>query len=260
VRLSRFKVERHGSEYTNARVRRPIISSEKLTPIRKHVFTDLRPYVCLSADCSTADSPFLSRHEWARHFLDHHYREWECVYDCDEIFLSSESFGRHLRRFHSHMVSNDQLEVLVAACERRSPWERQSSCPLCQDILPSYKQFTDHVGQHMEELALFTIPNDKLEALETTGDIRDGSDEDEILGVLSSSSNNSSLAQADPDPPEHSKKRPSPSKKAKGKARVARSSPESKPARSGGTLIGRRSVSDMDGKLTFLYFTSYDFI
>jgi hypothetical protein len=112
----------------------------------------------------------------------------------------------------------------------------------------------------MEELALFILPDNRAEALDSDGDIGDEGDGDASVDVMSSSSNNSSPALVDANHPEFPKELPNPNKVAKGKARLAQSNPGSQPARSGGTLSRRSSFSDVDGKLTFLYVTSYDFI
>ena len=87
----------------------------------KHVFQDLQPYVCLEPDCMTPHKMYTNRREW--------------IY--------------HMRNFH------DQIEK-----QERPEGETRSPCPLCDLVCVSRGYLDKHVARHMQELALFVLPQD----------------------------------------------------------------------------------------------------
>lgn len=62
---------------------------------RKHVFQDLRPYVCTFKDCAEASKLFTSRHEWFSHEAGVHRLEWFC-HVCSQTSPSAADFRNHL--------------------------------------------------------------------------------------------------------------------------------------------------------------------
>ena len=87
----------------------------------KHVFQDLQPYVCLEPDCKTPHKMYTNRREW--------------IY--------------HMRNVH------DQIEK-----QERPESETLSPCPLCDLVCVSRAYLDKHVARHMQELALFVLPQD----------------------------------------------------------------------------------------------------
>ena len=104
------------------------VSNITLTPCsRKHVFADLRPYVCLFRDCELADNQYISKGEWLVH---------EKVNHVNKIDTGQFSVGK----------KPDKSSCLVL-------------CPFCgvrmddRDELNAAK----HLGRHMEKIAFAVV-------------------------------------------------------------------------------------------------------
>ncbi|KAI9769386.1 MAG: hypothetical protein M1840_004088 [Geoglossum simile] len=136
---------------------------------RKHIIRDLQPYLCTFENCVLGFFP--SRHTWFNHELRAHRKEWYCGI-CGGSFVSLELFTGHMRDRHSGSFQEDNLSTIVEISERPLRRFRPNECPLCNDwkvatdnpkcsddiIYVTPKQFRKHLGQHMEELALFALP------------------------------------------------------------------------------------------------------
>ncbi|KAG4444165.1 hypothetical protein IFR05_000394 [Cadophora sp. M221] len=166
---------------------------------KKHVFRDLRPYVCTFKECNLR--MFRSRNEWFAHELQAHRREWTCA-TCSKLFSSKTSFKSHLL-WHSPTLAGSELDALIlqseepmdrfpaSACTFCDEWEEQIMNPSQnekraflndgKDVAPygTKTQFRRHLGRHMEQLALFALPRDNLD------DVEDDSDKEirgEVIG------------------------------------------------------------------------------
>ena len=64
----------------------------------RHVFRDLRPYVCTFPDCHVPDRRYASRHEWFDHETSTHSAERLACPLCPERMKTSKQFERHLAR------------------------------------------------------------------------------------------------------------------------------------------------------------------
>jgi hypothetical protein len=150
-----------------------ILEAETKTSWRHHVFEDIPPYVCTSEACGSAIKSFSRRHEWARHEIEMHTKVWLCPYGCTEPIGSSRDFESHVRTTHhlAYPADASAMRNLTAACGRAESREGARSCPLCMKPCDSVKRWTKHVGHHLEQLALFSLPMDLL-----SGDTPDGSD------------------------------------------------------------------------------------
>ena len=96
---------------------------------RKHVLSDLQPYLCTFEGCST--QMFQSRHEWFQHELDKHRREWHCCLCSNRIpFSSAAQLQLHLSDKHVDH-STQQTSALLALCEKRPESIALSACPFC---------------------------------------------------------------------------------------------------------------------------------
>lgn len=121
---------------------------------RKHVFRDLRPYVCTFKDCPKPDRLFDSRHDWYNHEVEVHRREWFCN-ACDQPFPTKALFESHLRQNHPDLFTEAHLQAVVDRCERAI--DSEQACPLCEEeCFPG--QLQSHLARHMQQLALFTLP------------------------------------------------------------------------------------------------------
>ncbi|WKT46770.1 hypothetical protein QSH57_011644 [Fusarium oxysporum f. sp. vasinfectum] len=128
---------------------------------KKHVFSDLFPYICVEPGCPAPDQDFQRRHQWADHVKKHHWKTWTCKLGCTKSFGSSQDMKRHLTQKHPSMAELTHLDSLLTMCETPKSENEPTGCPLCNERQSSFKQYQRHVGRHQEDLALFALP--KLE-------------------------------------------------------------------------------------------------
>lgn len=160
---------------------------ENKTAWKKHVFRDLKPYVCTFKDCDL--KMFRSRNEWWSHELHNHRREWVCSL-CFAPFGNKTSFENHLRSSHNVTLTGSQFDALILQSEEPVDKIPASACLLCdkweanlldpkRDAKRSFLnegakvepcstlgQFRRHLGRHMEQLALFALPMNEGEGME----------------------------------------------------------------------------------------------
>jgi hypothetical protein len=132
------------------------------------VFQDLQPYICTFDRCSDALTTFPTRKRWAEHeFREHRVTRYlECY--CSRTFANKEIFERHLRYEHLLVLHDTQLRTQLAAAEMAVEQPlREQICPLClqdrpfgKDSWASQHQFIEHVGRHLEEIALASLPRE----------------------------------------------------------------------------------------------------
>ncbi|TVY72739.1 Zinc finger transcription factor ace1 [Fusarium oxysporum f. sp. cubense] len=126
---------------------------------KKHVFSDLFPYICVELGCPAPDQDFQRRHQWADHVKKHHWKTWACKLGCDKTFDSSQDMKRHLEHKHSETAEMTHLDSLLTICEKPKSENEPADCPLCGERQSSFKQYQRHVGRHQEDLALFALPH-----------------------------------------------------------------------------------------------------
>jgi hypothetical protein len=81
---------------------------------------------------------------------------------CGQPFTNKETFTHHLNYEHLLQLNPSQLLTQIAAAEIAIQQDiRVQQCPLClQDGWNSIRQFTTHVGRHLEQIALASLPRD----------------------------------------------------------------------------------------------------
>ncbi|KAF8253413.1 TPR-like protein [Wilcoxina mikolae CBS 423.85] len=153
----------------------------------RHVFRDIRPYVCTFKDCPKQNHLFDSRNEWFEHEQELHRKEWYCN-SCGKIFASCTDFGEHLRQVHP------RLQTAVDRCEQTI--QSEQPCPLCStSYLPGRLQ--RHLARHMQQIALFVLRSckDEIGDSDSNGAQADDSDneirESGVGGELDFDSNSS---------------------------------------------------------------------
>lgn len=101
--------------------------------------------------------------------IQEHWKTWYCSFGCSETFQSSKSFRSHTTHAHGQRVNHSHLDTLESLSSSHNPDKSQGTCPLCFDFdVKSPKQYSNHVGEHLEHLALFSLP--RIENEETEQD------------------------------------------------------------------------------------------
>jgi hypothetical protein len=117
---------------------------------------------------------FDSRSVWHAHELQFHRREWHCGAAGHKVYRSKAGFADHLQSDHGSEFSTMQLPTFIGSCERAINFE-SIQCPLCTEdqsvkgsgdheptirrhprMIPA-KKYKNHVGHHLERLALFAL-------------------------------------------------------------------------------------------------------
>src|ERR1700709_1502305 len=100
---------------------------------RRHVFADLKPYICTFSDCKDALNTFPTRRMWETHeFKQHHLDTILFCSHCPSIFPTKEEAHSHLRGAHGILLEEKAHGVSLGFYEQREPHEAASlSCPLC---------------------------------------------------------------------------------------------------------------------------------
>ncbi|RMY70269.1 hypothetical protein D0863_05892 [Hortaea werneckii] len=154
-----------------------IVTVEKQRSWRKHVFRDLRAYVCTFQDCNAG--LFEDRETWFRHEMETHRSQLFCVICHEGGFMSKDLLSKHLLSNHGRTEQEFGTAGPLANVFRLIESIAASSCPLCDDwavqlkgkatkkgnslppddeVMVSLPEFKRHLAGHQKELALFAIP------------------------------------------------------------------------------------------------------
>ena len=117
-----------------------IISIDGTPAWHKHVFQDLQPYVCTVAACSMPHALFSRRHEWVQHLKEAHPHEWT--------------------------GDGNRAWAAIDAPDKSSFC---AICPLCRSNSESEGHFVGHLARHLQELALFVLPQDGADSDSSDG-------------------------------------------------------------------------------------------
>jgi hypothetical protein len=114
---------------------------------------------------------FGSFNAWRSHELDHR-REWFCPM-CGIACKDEANASKHLTKHHGDVAGGHQIEMLLRTSSRPPELLSAKDCPFCDWdsilrkrntvsqtaglVVPS-RRFMKHLGKHLEELALFVIP------------------------------------------------------------------------------------------------------
>ena len=146
--------------------------------------TDFAPYLCTFRDCLRPQQTFLTSGNWIVHMQKHHMPvEWSCVAhmsstSSDEqgemVFHNEEKYKQHLREEHCSAKTITEAELdLHSRMNSRLASQVFTICPFC-DGLPDnledkrgiQRALQKHIGEHLQSLALISLPWDFCE-LET---------------------------------------------------------------------------------------------
>ncbi|KAH6678038.1 hypothetical protein B0J14DRAFT_474333 [Halenospora varia] len=169
---------------------------------KRHVLSDLKPYVCAFENCQLRMFP--DRHTWFSHELKEHRREWKCQFCSHSAFKSALNFESHLKHSHAASFIDAQLPSLLEMGQQSIIQISPRDCPFCDHwekrlrklnpnipsrdaLVVTPSQYKHHVGGHMEQLALFAIPRGHTE----TGDAGSNGSNDSAPGLASRDSSRS---------------------------------------------------------------------
>ncbi|KAF5597623.1 zinc finger transcription factor ace1 [Fusarium subglutinans] len=155
-----------------------IIVADTRSSWKKHVYGDLRPYICLEKDCNTPGREFSRRHQWMEHVRQIHWKLYSCPFACDLEFSSPSECIKHVSRSHAGSVNTTDLDALVYLSQKPMDISRGVPCPFCAEMMRSASQYQRHVGRHQEQLALFALPtveSDDKDERGSESDLSEGS-------------------------------------------------------------------------------------
>lgn len=130
----------------------------------KHLHKDLQPYMCTFESCKTPNEMYEGRRQWFNHELQQHRKSWTCNGHCDRKFVTAQALVTHIRKTAPGVYSETQLPVVAEMWAGPIDVLAECPCPLCGEGITGTHQLQRHVGRHLEEIALFALPNDSTEA------------------------------------------------------------------------------------------------
>lgn len=97
---------------------------------------------------------------------EQHWRLWICRLGCPHVFRSLNDFESHVVEAHDRQLrregkslSRNDIESLESLSRHHNPDRIDLTCVLCsQATISSESEYTTHVGNHLEGLALFALP------------------------------------------------------------------------------------------------------
>lgn len=102
----------------------------------------------------------MHRSEWVMHMRREHWKSWQCPFGCNVEFDNAERFQQHVEESHQHGMHPDIINAWVNSNGFRNAAKAKGQCPLCFDFqISSEEQYEKHIGQHLRDLALFTLPD-----------------------------------------------------------------------------------------------------
>jgi hypothetical protein len=134
----------------------------------KHVFDDLKPYICTFPSCDIKDHLFADRSQWWKHETEMHRFAWHCNLPHHRSYNDREDFIRHMREGHGTSFTNTQLDGVTSIF--RIPSEKPAGvCNLCFRYSTNLKS---HVSRHLKRIALFALPSTRDESDYTSSDVQ----------------------------------------------------------------------------------------
>lgn len=127
---------------------------------KRHILTDLQPYICTFGDCSEKDAFFERQSDWISHELHSHRIQWYCNAPKHRVYESQETFETHMRDEHQDSFEESQLEELARMVARPAV-DLKFSCPLrCSDRFETLAidELEVYLGRHLEIIATFALP------------------------------------------------------------------------------------------------------
>ncbi len=125
---------------------------------KKHVYNDLRPFLCTFEECTFPTETYQSRRAWFNHELQNHRRLWTCNGHCKMTFKTEDLMVVHIQEHSRTALTDSQSLILARMCVNPIKETVTSKCPMCNLTITGLSKFSKHLGGHLEELALFALP------------------------------------------------------------------------------------------------------
>ncbi|KAH7003037.1 hypothetical protein EDB82DRAFT_3888 [Fusarium venenatum] len=139
------------------------ISAGTRTEWKQHVFGDLRPYICVFSNCTNSNIDFGRLHNWQLHFSKYHWRSWSCPFECQQPLSSAEELSSHIKDQHFPSGTEGEIKLVTTLGEKPASEDTSGHCLLCGHSVTGLEKYIKHVGRHLEQLALFALPNFEIE-------------------------------------------------------------------------------------------------
>ncbi|KAK1774783.1 hypothetical protein QBC45DRAFT_423960 [Copromyces sp. CBS 386.78] len=158
---------------------------------RRHAFKDLKAYLCTKGGKGCDEKLFEDRTSWFNHELEEHRSSYLCLLcvggegtggTCTgkpDLMMPRGEFREHIRDFHGEF-EKDQLDRFVETGRQPITAFNARDCPFCNewserlkkknnmrnppnpegdvDVVVSVKRFRGHVAMHLEQLAIWAVP------------------------------------------------------------------------------------------------------
>jgi hypothetical protein len=141
------------------------IVTDQCLPYRRHVYADLRAYLCTSEACGM--TMFEDKRAWIDHEMEKHWRSWSC-YLCKFTSDQQSDVRSHLERSHPEILSEEGEHAMIYITSRPLAYIDTSRCTLCDwdnvltsegsATMVSRASFMGHLAHHLEQMALFAVP------------------------------------------------------------------------------------------------------
>ena len=169
---------------------------------RKHVFRDLRSYVCTFPNCQTPEKEHITRHQWMQHEYQMHRRLFICG-DCGTKNKTKQEKLAHLESEHGGSYSPGQIPIILEMSDQPVDDTDTQICVSCSREMSALR-LQEHLADHLENIALFVLPrnlsDDEEEISNKVLIAESGSSLSSVKSNISKSSNMSRQAQKTPSP------------------------------------------------------------
>lgn len=124
---------------------------------RAHILRDLQPYVCTYPDCVDGHRLYESRQAWFDHESTAHRQCWRCRDHPSLNFSTQELLEAHLETSHKDIPSSrartDFSEISEATFD-----DTRDKCPFCLVATNNILNMPNHLANHLERVATFSLP------------------------------------------------------------------------------------------------------
>lgn len=150
--------------------------------LTRHMNEHIKPYVCISEECSPEFRYYVLFEDWAEHMVKYHSEDWarwvhasiwvcDIDHDKEEAFANQKNFEAHMRNTELHpqkgRPSDRQLVILSRKKKRVEP-RALYTCLFCGTVPKLVKpaaeisiaharaRLSEHIGQHIRSLAVLS--------------------------------------------------------------------------------------------------------